>query len=108
MLKNAGYVVDAVADGREALWALVSLPYDAVLMDLEMPVMDGWTAIREIRRGASGSPGIPVIALSAAALPEDRRRSLAAGADLHLAKPIRTNELEDALDEVLRPHRVRS
>ncbi len=107
MLQNAGYVVDAVADGREALQALVGLPYDAVLMDLEMPVMDGWSAIEAIRRGEAGSPRIPVIALSAAALPEDRRRSLASGADLHVAKPIRTAELEAALDDVLRRARVR-
>jgi CheY-like chemotaxis protein/HPt (histidine-containing phosphotransfer) domain-containing protein len=102
MLENAGYVVDAVADGREALRALDGLPYDAVLMDLEMPVMDGWTAIRAIRRGEAGRPGIPVIALSAAALAEDRRRALEAGADLHIAKPIRNNELERALSQVLR------
>ena len=102
MLEHAGYVVDAVADGREALRALDGLPYDAVLMDLEMPVMDGWTAIRAIRRGAAGRPGIPVIALSAAVLAEDRRRALEAGADLHVAKPIRNNELERALDQVLR------
>ena len=101
MLKNAGYVVDAVADGQEALRALAGLPYDAVLMDLEMPVMDGWSAIEAIRRGEAGSPDIPVIALSAAALPEDRRRALHAGADLHVSKPIRTNELERALGEVL-------
>jgi two-component system, sensor histidine kinase and response regulator len=102
MLQNAGYVVDAVADGHEALTALSELPYDAVLMDLEMPVMDGWSAIRAIRRGEVGPAGIPIIALSAAALPEDRRRALAAGADLHVAKPIRTSELERALDQVLR------
>jgi PAS domain S-box-containing protein len=106
MLENAGYVVDAVADGREALRALTGLPYDAVLMDLEMPVMDGWSAIEAIRRGESGSPLIPVIALSAAALPEDRRRALESGADLHLAKPIRTAELEAALHEVLRIRRT--
>ena len=106
MLQNAGYVVDAVADGREALRTLAGLPYDAVLMDLEMPVMDGWSAIEAIRRGEAGSPRIPVIALSAAALPEDRRRALESGADLHVAKPIRTAELEGALDEVLRPRRT--
>jgi CheY-like chemotaxis protein len=106
MLENAGYVVDAVADGREALRALTGLPYDAVLMDLEMPVMDGWSAIEAIRRGESRSPLIPVIALSAAALPEDRRRALESGADLHLAKPIRTAELEAALHEVLRIRRT--
>jgi PAS domain S-box-containing protein len=106
MLENAGYVVDAVADGQEALRALAGLPYDAVLMDLEMPVMDGWSAIRAIRRGESGTATIPVIALSAAALPEDRRRALEAGADLHVSKPIRTDELERALYEVLRSQRA--
>jgi PAS domain S-box-containing protein len=101
MLTKSGYVADAVGDGEEALEALRHHPYDVVLMDLEMPVMDGYAATTAIRAGRAGRVDVPIIALSAAALVEDQRRAIAVGADAHVAKPFREDELQRVLSAVL-------
>jgi CheY-like chemotaxis protein len=101
MLTKSGYVADAVGDGEEALEALRNRPYHVVLMDLEMPVMDGYAATAAIRAGRAGRVDVPIIALSAAALVEDQRRAIAVGADAHVAKPFREDELERVLSAVL-------
>jgi CheY-like chemotaxis protein len=71
--------------------------YDAILMDCQMPIMDGFTATGAIREQESGDSRVPIIALTASALESDRQRCLAAGMDYHLAKPIRLEVLAHTL-----------
>ncbi|MEW6371688.1 MAG: response regulator [Pseudomonadota bacterium] len=93
VLAHAGATVDLAANGRIALSMLAEpdARYDAVLMDLQMPVMNGFEASAAIR--AAGWTTLPIIAMSANAMLEDRQRALAAGMDEHLAKPIDVDEL---------------
>lgn len=96
LLEQMGYQPDVVADGREAVEALEKNPYDVVLMDVHMPVLDGLEATREIRRrGNAERPKI--IALTASTLKGDREQCLAAGMDEFLGKPIDELELEAVL-----------
>ena len=90
MLKKWGHAVSAAFDGREALEKIASENYDLVLMDLQMPVMDGLDATRRLRERevASGHRRLPVIAMTARAMDEDRQRCLAAGMDGYLSKPL--------------------
>ncbi len=101
MLKAAGAKATLVENGQAAVEAWATGAFDVVLMDLRMPVMDGLAAIRAIRAAEAGSNRVrtPVVVLSANTGPEDRRASAEAGADLHLGKPIRADELFDALAE---------
>ncbi len=87
LLGDAGALVDTAVTGREALARLRDDPYDAVLMDIEMPVMDGLSAIRALR-AEPGLGEVPVIAMTAQAMAGDRERSLAAGMNDHITKPI--------------------
>jgi len=88
-----------VANGEDALALLAREDFDVVLMDCQMPVLDGYAATRQIRFGKI--PGVksqvPIVALTAYARPEDRDRCLDAGMDAHLAKPVRLHELQAAL-----------
>ncbi|SFJ04762.1 ATP-binding protein [Caulobacter sp. UNC279MFTsu5.1] len=93
MLEATGVVLTIVDHGQAALDALKVETFDAVLMDINMPVMDGITALGAIRAGAAGDPAIPVIALTASAMSGDRERFLAMGFDDHLGKPIRPLDL---------------
>ncbi|MDQ1399718.1 MAG: hypothetical protein QOK20_1650, partial [Acidimicrobiaceae bacterium] len=101
MAAKLGYGSDVAADGIEALDALQRRSYDAVLMDCHMPLMDGFDAAREIRRREAGGHHMPIIAMTAAALSEDRDRCLAAGMDDFLSKPIKIRELQRTLDRWL-------
>jgi len=100
VLVHAGASVDFAANGRIAVSMLAegAARYDAVLMDLQMPVMDGFEATRAIR--AAGLADLPVIAMTANALDADRRRALDAGMNDYLAKPIDVDELVDTLVRV--------
>jgi CheY-like chemotaxis protein len=93
MLEARGLMVDVAASGIETIDAWLRVPYDLVLMDCLMPEMDGYEATREIRR-REGARHTPIVAMTAAALPEDRARCLAAGMDEHMAKPVRASELD--------------
>jgi CheY-like chemotaxis protein/HPt (histidine-containing phosphotransfer) domain-containing protein len=100
LLEQLGYRADVASNGREAIEALERQPYDVVLMDVQMPELDGLDATRQIRERwpAEGRPHI--VAMTANALPEDREACFAAGMDDYVAKPIRTEELVAALKRV--------
>ena len=105
LLKKLGLRADAVANGAEALKALSILPYDLVLMDVQMPVMDGIEATRQIRklRAAGGNDHLPIIAMTAYAMRGDRERFLAAGMNDYVAKPVSLHALAEALSNWLPP-----
>jgi signal transduction histidine kinase/CheY-like chemotaxis protein/HPt (histidine-containing phosphotransfer) domain-containing protein len=97
MLEKLGYAVDVAANGKEALAAIARRSYAAVLMDGQMPVMDGYQATRAVRSMESGGRHTPVIALSASVMREDRERCLAAGMDDFIAKPVTPEQLQAVL-----------
>ena len=104
ILESAGVVVESAEDGSIAVERLKEKGpdyYDCILMDIQMPVMDGFEATRTIRQ-IFPDKRIPIIALSANAFDEDRRKSFEAGMDGHLAKPIVIAQLEDALKKYLK------
>jgi signal transduction histidine kinase/HPt (histidine-containing phosphotransfer) domain-containing protein len=105
LLERRGHEVCVVADGRQAVEAVRREPWDLVLMDLQMPEMDGIQATESIRRDEPATGWrLPIIALTAHALVEDRRVCLAAGMDGFLTKPIRNEELWQAMDAVRAPN----
>ncbi len=103
ILEAAGVRLTVVETGVEAVAALARQRFDVVLMDMQMPEMDGLTATRLLREreAATGAPRTPVIMLTANALDEHVQASLAAGADAHLAKPVRADGLLAAVARVL-------
>ncbi len=99
MLKKMGLQSDVVVNGREAVNTLQTIPYDLVLMDCQMPEMDGFEATRRIRNGASGviNPGIPIIAMTAFAMQGDKEKCIQAGMSDFIAKPVQKRELAELL-----------
>jgi CheY-like chemotaxis protein len=94
LLARAGYATEVAFNGSEALAALARIPFDIVLMDCQMPVMDGLETVRQLRaREARTGEHVPVIAMTANAMEGDRERCLEAGMDDYVAKPILGKEL---------------
>ena len=97
ILRLLGYRADVASDGTEALEALDRAEYDAILMDCQMPEMDGFTATREIRRREGPGRHTPVIAMTAGASDSDRDQCLSAGMDDFLSKPVKPRDIDAML-----------
>jgi two-component system, sensor histidine kinase and response regulator len=97
MLEAIGYQSQLVDDGVEVVAAIEQATYAAVLMDCQMPRLDGYEATRAIRRREQGGTHVPIIALTAFSLPGGRETCLAAGMDDYLTKPITITILREAL-----------
>ena len=103
LLQRAGWTVVTVADGNAAVIRATAEPYDLILMDCEMPGMDGYEATAAIRLAEGRARRTPIIALTATAMDGDRERCLAAGMDDYVSKPIDVTRLLAVLDRWCRP-----
>lgn len=105
-LKNTPCVVDHAENGEIVVRKFIEGNYDAILMDIQMPVMDGYAATAEIRRWEreNNRPPTPIIALTASADNEAMRKSLQTGCNAHVAKPVKRATLLKAIDEAVEPH----
>jgi PAS domain S-box-containing protein len=103
ILRRLGHRADAVANGEEAITALQQIPYDLVLMDCQMPVLDGYAATRRIRQPGNGvrTPDLPIIAMTANAMQGDREKCLLAGMNDYLPKPVQPAALAEILSRWL-------
>jgi PAS domain S-box-containing protein len=110
ILRKAGYAVDLARDGEEALGAARTAAYDLVLMDVRMPRMDGLAATVAIRALEGPAGRVPIIAMTAAVMPNEVARCLEAGMDGHVAKPMDLTALLAAVSDILenRPRRSRA
>ncbi|MHB8898460.1 MAG: PAS domain S-box protein [Thermoguttaceae bacterium] len=100
ILRDRGHTVDIAGDGRQGLSMAQQGDYDAILMDVQMPVMDGLEATKAIRAWEKGGSRVPIIGVTAHAMKEDRDRCVAAGMDGYLSKPIDANELFGNLQRI--------
>jgi signal transduction histidine kinase/ligand-binding sensor domain-containing protein/CheY-like chemotaxis protein len=103
ILSSLGLEVETAHDGRQALDIMQAQRFDIVLMDCEMPVMDGFSATTAVRKREAGGSHVPIIALTADATPAGRAACLAAGMDDYLAKPFRREALHALLSRFLKP-----
>ena len=103
ILQGAGLIVTVVNNGQEGVDAARQNQYDAILMDIQMPVMDGHTATREIRNLKSEIRNVPIIAMTAHAMAGDEQKSLDAGMDGHVTKPIDPDQLFATLQKWIKP-----
>jgi CheY-like chemotaxis protein len=93
MLSGAGYLVDTVLDGAAAVKAVAAQSYDAILMDCQLPELNGYEATAAIRANEGPTRHTQIIAMTAGARPEDEERCLAEGMDSYLAKPVTKDAL---------------
>jgi CheY-like chemotaxis protein len=107
ILEGAGLNVSVANNGQEAVNAIKENSYDAVLMDIQMPVMDGYTATREIRNLESEIRNVPIIAMTAHAMAGDEDKSMEAGMNGHVTKPIDPDQLFSTLQEWIKPSEKR-
>ena len=108
LLAKHGHSVHAVENGRDAVAAAAGETYDVILMDVQMPVMDGLEATAAIRHMQSSTASrVPIIALTAHAMQGDRERFLASGMDAHVSKPIRIQELLNSIEGLVSSAQVR-
>ncbi len=101
ILEKAGHRVDIVADGAMAVAALEATPYDLVLIDIQMPVMDGMAATEAIRALETPRCHVPIIAMTANVLPQQIRSFKQAGLDDYIAKPMKRADLLEKVNEWL-------
>ena len=101
LLQKRGHEVTIVDTGRAAVDRLQQETFDVVLMDVQMPIMDGFEATRLVRERESGGPRTPIVAMTAHALKGDRERCLAAGMDSYVSKPITVDRLYQAIEDAL-------
>ncbi|MEQ1807254.1 MAG: response regulator, partial [Burkholderiaceae bacterium] len=101
MLEQQGHHCEVACDGLEAVAMVQASPYDLVLMDIQMPNLDGMTAARRIRALNDSVAHIPIVALTANAMIEDREAYIEAGMDEHVSKPVEAKELAQAISRVL-------
>jgi signal transduction histidine kinase/DNA-binding response OmpR family regulator/HPt (histidine-containing phosphotransfer) domain-containing protein len=105
LLTKRGHQVTLAVNGQEALAALERQPFDLILMDVQMPIMDGFAATAAIRERETGTERhMPIIAMTAHAMAGDRERCFKAGMDAYVAKPFRPHELFRAVEEIQPPH----
>lgn len=105
-LKRDGHHCDLVADGNEALAAAQSKDYDAVLMDVQMPRVDGLEATRLIRKSGGARSRVPIVFVTASAMAGDEERFLAAGGDGYVSKPVVPATLRAALANAVSRHKA--
>jgi CheY-like chemotaxis protein len=103
ILEKAGYRVEAVPNGRTAVEAMAQSSFDLVLMDVQMPEMDGLEATTMIRRLEGASRHVPIIAMTASAMAGDRQRCLGVGMDDYISKPVRREQLLKAIHSWVKP-----
>jgi CheY-like chemotaxis protein len=103
MLARLGITADLVESGQQVVDRAGVLHYDAILMDCKMPGVDGYEATRRIRARQRPGESIPIVAVTAGVLPEDRQTCLAAGMTAVLAKPLEQASLQQTLAQVLAP-----
>jgi CheY-like chemotaxis protein len=102
LLEKRGHKITSVSNGREALEALEQARFDVILMDVQMPVMDGWMATQAIRERERGTEEhVPILALTAHAMKHDQEQCLAAGMDGYLSKPFQPAELYQAVESIV-------
>jgi CheY-like chemotaxis protein/HPt (histidine-containing phosphotransfer) domain-containing protein len=101
MLEDLGCAVESAADGRQAVQMVAGASYDLVLMDCQMPRMDGWSAAAKIRESEGQQGRVPIIALTGSSMIGDRERCFQSGMDDYVVKPVRLNELSTALQRWL-------
>jgi CheY-like chemotaxis protein len=101
-LARLGVQADVAVNGREAVARLAHVPYDLVLMDCQMPDMNGYEATAAIRRGDGPNRAVPIVAITADVVTSGRQRSMEAGMDDYLSKPIELDDLAGVLRKWLR------
>jgi signal transduction histidine kinase/DNA-binding response OmpR family regulator len=101
LLHKIGYITDTVSNGKEALTILDLIPYDLIFMDMQMPIMDGITATKFIRKSNTSYKNIPIIAMTANAMEEDKESCLKAGMNDYISKPLSPKSFIKILDKWL-------
>jgi CheY-like chemotaxis protein len=106
ILKAKGYDVSRARDGREGIDLAGTTGPRLILLDIQLPVMDGYATARELRRNP-GLAGVPIVALTSYAMPGDREKALAAGCSGYIEKPINPKTFTEQIEQFIRPADVR-